>query len=647
MNLYQSKEPVNLTIPMYAGFIVSLVVAVAIISNLFGYGSLYDNRVIVLVLFLVACWGCLFVYTFIKNRHRNKYGIISWSMFTIVLLLLGIRMSTIIWGSNYLHLDIYDGLVHNRFWYDPLFHSETAMAIGTFGFSARHINGITPFGYHVASHVILMLINKATGINQLFVYCYVYPAIVFPLFVASFFMAAAFVRSIVCGDKGSKITVLDAIIVFALFADFLPEGWFESLAIWTTRSGIVSETYAFANMFMLLFIVFAAMSYKRGWLDNKIYKILFCLVICPFAIFSLTLLKISVGFITCGAVMYFFFRRAVCLASETLQLRPYIKSLFNWSAIVMAAVGWLLAFLVMESGSVWGDFVFEWKLFSFTGTYATPALTPMHYLVYCGFAFMVLYFRYRKAVTFKEMIGEKYIFEHILVIAVLVGMLPGMLINIVGGSAAYFAGVQLRLAMLMLLAYDYPNKIAAWVKENTEKIGKVIAGIVATLMCLSLFLNNNYERYFSFIFDKSRRADVPHMSFPPSGHLGNPLIVLFDKADKEVRNARGDYWMFIDETSVLWDLKDPLWTLRQLMAYTGVVLANAIYYEDDHPYYRNGEDANDAWFYPLETNPRDSFPRVYKMELHEIIEDARAHNIKKIIHFVEDTMKVIDVNESN
>jgi len=632
MNLIKSKEPLNLIIPAYSGFIVSLVLSVTVLMNIINYGSAYDKRITIAVLFLFICWTGLFALALIKNKQRNKVGVLSWIAITGILIIIAIRLATIVWGSGYLNLDIYKALLYNTMMNDSLWQAEVATTLGAFGTPARIINGITPYTYHIGSHIVMMLVSKITGVNQLFAYCYLYPTLVLPLLIASFFAAVMIIRSLFLGDNGSKATILDAILVLALFSGLLPQSWLSSLAIWPT-SGVISETYAFAHTAVLLFIIFAAVSYKKGWLDNKVYSIMFCLLLCPVAVFCITFTKMSVGLLFCGGIVYFFFRSD-------------IKSLFNWLSIILSGLAYLLATLLMNQGGVWGDSLFDWQLFAFANVYAQPDMTATHYLIYCAVTLLVLFLRFKEVNKFEKMIGKEFLFEQMLFFVCFFGILPGLLVNIGGGSAAYFSELQVSMSVLMLLSYDYPNKAVLWIKENTKAVGKIIAAFTAVLIFLSIISNIKIDTFSTYVYDRSHRGKEQGTAFPKSQFHRNPYIVLFDEVDREVRNSRADYWILIEETSILWWMsqESPVWMLRQLMAYTGVVITNAIFYYNDNPYYRYGLEADDAWFYPFEQNRRDTFPRVYKKDLDEIIEDARANNIKYLVYLVDDIMEVIPIN---
>jgi len=346
-------------------------------------------------------------------------------------------------------------------------------------------------------------------------------------------------------------------------------------------------------------------------------------------------MKASVGMLLCGGIMYFFFRKN-------------IKSLYNWSVIFLSAISFLIANYLMNSMDVYHTAAYELDLYHFTKIYlATPTLTPVHYLVYCGLTLTVLFLRLKNVSKIHDLLSfEKHIFEHILFLVCLVGMLPGLLIRIPGGSAAYFAELQVSLAVLLFLAYDYPNKVIEWFKEQVGLFGKLIASLVAYFICLSLLYNINFDMARSFMFNRAHRGETQNTIFPPSQHLSNPLIVYLNETEKVVKSSRQDYWIFIDETSILWEATHPIWIIRSFLGYTGVVLMNAIYIEGGQSFYRNDTVAGgEAFFYPSTPNPQNSYPHMPRMEFEELIRKARNSNINNIIHFFKDQMVLVNTED--
>ncbi|MEP6508195.1 MAG: hypothetical protein ABJC63_08210, partial [Gemmatimonadales bacterium] len=340
------------------------------------------------------------------------------------------------------------GKVHH----DTLNLAATGNMLRTYHVASTGIDGLNYVPYHWGSAWLFAQWANLIGIDVLKFYQLSFPVIVIPFFFGGVVALAIFLRNR-RRDEGSQPTRLSGSfwgVFIAIAVGIAPIVGLDAMGVWTSNV-MISESYTIAVPAALLFAA-VVMSWADGLNPNAtslaesklgVIDLLFLLVVIPGGIVLLGYLKISLMALAFAAVVYLGWR-----------LKLYRRIQFLAAMLITAVVFYLtykrVSLPAHHEGFVPLDYLSNfvplpwWPFFLFvhlawTWTYAVYRLRRenIHDLGELGTA-----------------LKERRIVDVELIVALaLVGVVPGLIIHIDGGSAFYFSDVQRWLAGAMLLSW--------------------------------------------------------------------------------------------------------------------------------------------------------------------------------------------------
>lgn len=365
----------------------------------------------------------------------------------------GIWTAGVVWGRIYknpLYFETFiaTGKVHH----DTLNLAATGNMLRTYHVPTTGIDGLNYVPYHWGSAWLFAQWANLIGIDVLKFYQLAFPVIVIPFFFGGVVAFAIFLRDR-RRDEGSSPARLSGTfwaVFIAIAVGIAPIAGLDAMGVWTSNI-MISESYTIAVPAALLFAA-VVLSWadglsvtpttlaraKLGWID-----MLFLLVIIPAGVLLLGYLKISLMALAFAAVVYLGWR-----------LRLYRRLPFLAAMLITAVVFYLtykqVSLPAHREGFVPLDYVSD---------FVPPPWWPFFLFVHLAWTWIYTVYRLRTENIHDlgelgTALTERRIVDVELIVALaLIGVLPGLIIHIDGGSAFYFSDVQRWLAGAMLLSW--------------------------------------------------------------------------------------------------------------------------------------------------------------------------------------------------
>lgn len=359
--------------------------------------------------------------------------------------------SGVVWGRNYKNPLIFENLatsgdVHH----DTLFLAALGNMLRTYGVPSTGINGIPYVSYHWGSAWLFAQWSNLVDSSVLDFYQMGFAVTVIPLFFAGT-LALALELSCLRQDEDavSPLTGLWFWGVFlAVTIGVIPIAAMDALGVWTSNLTI-SESYAVAVPVALL-LVACTVIFWRGGAEGRMASEerlsvgdnVFLVAILPIGIAMLGYLKISLMILAFGLGLYLAFR-------VRLYRRPV-----GIAAILLATL--LVSFTYPRvSMRAQNEGVFPFEFMRSYVPWMWWAFFPVLHLFW-SWVYAMLRLIQERTATLGDLraqvkAGRLLDVEAVLLVALL-GVAPGMIIRIGGGSAFYFSDVQRWLALALLLS---------------------------------------------------------------------------------------------------------------------------------------------------------------------------------------------------
>ena len=360
----------------------------------------------------------------------------------------------VVWGRIYknpLYLEnfILNGNVHH----DTMDVIATANMIRTYGVASNGLDGLAYVPWHWGSTWFFAQFAYLVQMPMLEFYQLAFPVICIPLFFGSVIAFAVMMRN----RRGGADAGVDLRADFRLWGVFLaaaigiiPLSGLEAMGVWTSNP-LISDSYTFGVPFALLFFATCIMFYdssgdvtgvaaggRRG-----IANTLFALLGIPVGIVGLGYLKSSLMVLAFGLAVYAFirlrlYRRPIYIASIVLTT---LLVYHGYHRVVLPAHNEGLA-----------PFDFLWS-------FVKPAWWPFFPIVHLFWSWLYIALRLRvegigTLADLKDALQERRILDvEVVAFIALLGLGPGLVIHIDGGSAFYFSDVQRWLSLGLLLSW--------------------------------------------------------------------------------------------------------------------------------------------------------------------------------------------------
>jgi hypothetical protein len=409
------------------------VIALLVFVGLGWLGIIFERELSGVLIFI------LFANVLFLAFHGKRWDLkikFRWLSLSIMILF-ALRLVGLIWDNNYLNpmapesFSAATKFVH----VDTLFLSSLTSFLETYKQTALGIYGLTDFNYHFGSNIVFASLSFLSSTSALEFYNFAYPVIFLPIFCESLLNASVDGRA----RLSTKHFVTISITLFFILGGFLShriESWY--LLPSTINSHFISQSYGLSLTFTFIAItVYKPLIIDKELSVNNRHQIIL-LALIPVWFFIIGYTKLSTAVVMFGVLGY-------CLLRTKLLFKPLV-----FTAVVVSAITIYYVFLItvvrnehtffIQLGSYYKMFV-EGNVFVYF---------LLNYMWLILFAVMTWLLRTRARIN--NYISQKNLLAlEILLVTVVIGVIPGMLIHIPGGSAAYFSDIQYWLSAVAVL----------------------------------------------------------------------------------------------------------------------------------------------------------------------------------------------------
>ena len=655
-------------IAFFAAWMAALVICGAEITVIAGYGSGYDAFFIVFAVLVLALWTLLFVLSLRQVRglysRKSLFGIAVF-LLIIAFFLLQAR-SGIDFDGERLSLDPLREVAEGTGWTDDLYFSSLASSYAYYGKVSPLLNGVNAIRYHAAAYCFLSLFTKFFNVPAFLVFRYTYPVLFLPLYIGMLVSCAAAAKRRFCGGK--QLSFYDIVAVGACMAGVLPAAMLKPARIWK---------YVLPDSASCCASIILALLYLRLILEqdparmSKLRANLLLYVVTPIAILACGMTKISTGFLLAGGACWYLFRKNAKSLRYWISMGLFIAAFFLLYYYVMGSSASMLRgnspIVITNDGTrVQGG---NFGLFCFVHDYVAAGCGFAHYAILGFFAFAVLVCTvdFRK-ISLRHIFAEpQYIVQELLVVIYLLGVLPGVFMRIVGGSAMCFSFAQEIPALIAFVGFGIPERIVSCFRERS-RMPAVYGALAAMLIVMAgnahvggVLKGIAFQRIHGssvksehFVADvkaqlKSGRpvaalASVWRTFWARSCYADGTLYQNILAVNRLTAGQQQDWAMYIDSDAELWATYpfDGRFPVRVYPAMTGLPLLDVLYnkgvpgqgvfvYNSGDQLYRENQSFYDGEAFC----DKRTFP--------EVVENARALGYRHLIRMHGTTFDVIDL----
>lgn len=380
----------------------------------------------------------------------------------------GVWTAGVVWGRIYknpLYFETFiaTGKVHH----DTLNLAATGNMLRTYHVASTGIDGLNYVPYHWGSAWLFAQWANLIGIDVLRFYQLSFPVIVIPFFFGGLVAFAIFLRNRRRNEESAPTSLSGAFwaVFIAVCVGIAPIAGLDAMGVWTSNI-MISESYTIAVPAALLFAA-VVMSWGDGLTndgaslaDSKLglTDLLFLTVMIPAGIVLLGYLKISLMALAFAAVIYLAWR-----------FRLYRRMPFLASVVITAVVFYLtykqVSLPAHREGFVPLDYLSD---------FVPPPWWPFFLFVHLAWTWIYTIYRLRRenirdlGELGAALKGRRIVDVELLVTLALIGIVPGLIIHIDGGSAFYFSDVQRWLAAAMLLSWIASTGVRLWPARSPD-----------------------------------------------------------------------------------------------------------------------------------------------------------------------------------
>jgi len=401
---------------------------------------------------------------------------------------------------------------------DTIYMADLATMFELHGIPSSGLNGFPFAHYHFGTNICFALLSRLLNISSLQFYLISYAIFIIPLFFNAFLTCVAtWMTEKIESFLSNKLNIAFFALIFATgFIGLFPQIIQKSYALdW--GSLLRSETYLFSLILVFTLLPITTTMFsgieKSDFSVNQPKKF-FAILALPVIIAAITVCKISTGFLLCGAVFYSFFR-----------LKLYRKA---WATISL-----LLITLVTYKAYSLIRFYSDTPIypFHFLRTHIKAAFVPLFFIFY--YAWLWLYaglFYYRMKMTnvsFIEMWKKRETLPLELVVFIaVIGFIPGNVMAIAGGSAAYFMEPfrWLTLALILVNVPVFTQAFTGFIQRKGLSWQKITNISIVALMLFSLAENWHWEAYKRLRYVEKNKVQVQKSGHSKVTELINAML---------------------------------------------------------------------------------------------------------------------------
>lgn len=416
-------------------FIALLFLASVLVIGILDLSSKYLIACITISGILLYIFSWITFLRIIKNKHK---AIIFYSS----AVLLSLWIVGIAWGSGYNNPLFLEKLIIHKSHIDTLFHAAISNMIKTYGVASTGLDGVPFLAYHFGSHWIFAQLSTVLNMPVIDFYQIGFQLIFIPLLIKYILYLSMQLRVFYDVNSEENDILSDKflwIILVCVFVGLLPARILDKFAIW--NSIIIGESYAVS---MILFLILISLTLEAYRTKSK----LFFVIIFPLIFGVIGALKISTVSLLLALAVYTFFR---------LNLYKNFKFIICLCSIIMIA--WFeRQWFNASSNKIIIDYFNFITEYIMRNKISNSIRIPLFFLIYFFIAWIFIAFRLRKIKVrnltefFKAFKGKVLLDVEIVTVCCVAGIMPGLLLEIPGGGAAYFSDIQIWIALVFLLA---------------------------------------------------------------------------------------------------------------------------------------------------------------------------------------------------
>ncbi len=372
--------------------------------------------------------------------------------------------SGVVWGTIYKNPLFYEDYILNGYiHHDGLAVAAIGNMLRTYHVATTGIDGLNYVPYHWGTPWLFAQLSNLTGAEVFNFYQLGFPVTMLPLFFGGTVAFAVAMRNRRKGPDAGQDLRHDFRFWFVFLAaclGIIPLSGLDGMGVWT--SGLISESYTVAVPCGLLFLAtvvafYDGVSQRAGVATGRARAVadsLFVLIGIPLGIVILGYLKISLMVLGFALAMYALFR-----------LRLYRRPLYLMAALLLVVLFYFTYGQVSLPAHREGISPFD-----FLWGFVRPAWWPFFLMVHLFWSWVYIAARLRSEgvgtlTDLKEAAAEHRILDvEAVALVALLGIAPGLILHIDGGSAFYFSDVQRWLSAGLILS-RFPAFLALIVGE--------------------------------------------------------------------------------------------------------------------------------------------------------------------------------------
>lgn len=422
------------------------------------------------IIYLLLLLGFILLFLFLSDYFINFSGKHNIA-YIILFILFAFWVGGLIWGTKYHGPLFYEKIIFGFAHPDILFYTAVSNLIKTFGFPSTGLDGLPYLHFHWGSNWLFAYLSGLINVSTIKFYNLCYPVIFIPFYFKNFLLF------IVDFKRYKNFSPKLGLLLFALlFIVYIGRNTFSDLG---------NEAYLMAISFAFLFfsiLISFWQNLKNRNSNHSTADKLFLFLLIPFFIGTIGLMKISVGFLLFGLYGYLFLRMSWHRKKEFFI--SFINSFLVFIIIYIATSNKS----AIDGTITWfhlTEYIKSWNFFF-----------SIDYLFLWIFIFIILY--KEKITTFyelKEAFWQKKLLEiEVFLVIAILGLLPGAVLNIAGGSDWYFSNFQKLFGLglvLSYLSYFTDSEEFLYFSWKKLKIGLVLIIFFITIDNIS-FIKNYY-----------------------------------------------------------------------------------------------------------------------------------------------------------
>ena len=412
------------------------VLQTAVLFGLFlvGWISILLEIDLTIILYATFSVSILYQVKFVR-ASIGKYKAIK----IVLIVLIGLDLAASVWTPDYMNpLAPEAYAVGLRFVHvDTLFLSTLTSNIKNFHVSTLGLFGLEPLKYHSGSNYLFASYSQLCRTDTLQFYNLAFPVIFIPQFFQAFLFA---VFSNARVRRNDITIVLTLIIFFFVLTGFVSQRLGSDYMLpYSLNSHFLSQSYCVSLILGFLFISAYSPLYKKDYLDSNPYISAVLILLIPCWFFIMGFVKVSTGAVIFAAFAYFVFRRRLIL-NKWIFIAVTLSSLALYFVLELTVESNENTFII-QPGSFFKMFV--------------KGNVPMYVLLNYSWLILllvsVIWMQRRKSgALYVGLVSGRLVVVETIIVAAIVGSLPGVLIHIEGGSAIYFSDIQYWLAAISL-----------------------------------------------------------------------------------------------------------------------------------------------------------------------------------------------------